>query len=477
MAIGIQQLIGGAWRDGSGPTLESRNPANPEHVVASGLTAQVADVDDAVAAASTAAALWRRTPIHERALILRRAATLLDQRAEQYGMELTIEEGKTLAEGIGEVRRAAEIFRFNADEANRQAGDLFASPRLGERIMVVRKPLGVVGIITPWNFPVAIPAWKIAPALIHGNAVIWKPASLVPLLAYRLTQALDEAGLPPGVISLLIGPGPIGSRLAEHPGVRGLTFTGSTEVGTTLLQTCAAARKPIQAEMGGKNAAVVLADADLDLAAQQVVIGAMRSTGQKCTATSRVIVAEQVQTEFLQRVSQLVSEIVIGDGTDARVTMGPAASLSAQQEIQAAISSGLAAGAKILAQAEPGGESDGFFVPATVMQLPDTSLDLWRDEVFGPVLAVTSARDTAHAFELANDSVFGLSAGVFTSDLTNALTAIEVLDVGVLHVNSETAGADPHVPFGGSKESGYGPKEQGRASREFFTQTTTVYLR
>ncbi|MCD6639782.1 MAG: aldehyde dehydrogenase family protein, partial [Nocardioides sp.] len=429
--------------------------------------------------AAEAAGGWARTPVKERAAVLVRAADILDSHADEFGAELTREEGKTLPEGIAEVRRAAEILRFNAEEAHRPAGEMFHSPRRGERIIVARKPLGVVAAITPWNFPIAIPAWKIAPALVHGNVVVWKPASLVPLLAFRLAQALNDAGLPPGVLTLVIGPGRIGQALVEHPGVHALTFTGSTEIGTELMKTCAALRKPVQTEMGGKNAAVVLADADLDRAARAIVSGAMVSTGQKCTATSRLVVERDVEDDLLDRIDALVEALQVGDGLDPAVAIGPAASGSAQRDITRAVKHAQAEGATLRAQSalpRIGGSEDGYFVRPCVLTLPDTRAAVWREEVFGPVLASVSAVDRDHAFALANDSDFGLSGSVFTSNLGAALDAVSHFDVGVLHVNSETTGADPHVPFGGVKASGYGPKEQGRASREFFTTTTTVYL-
>lgn len=479
MATRFQQLIGGVFRDGEGSPLTSTNPADPSEVVAEGLTATTGDLDKAVTAAGRAAADWARTPVKERAAVLARAAASLDARAEEIGRELTREEGKTLAEGVGEVRRAAEILRFNAEEAHRPAGELFHSPRAGERIMVTRKPLGVVAVITPWNFPIAIPAWKIAPALVHGNTVVWKPASLVPLLAFRFTQALHEAGLPPGVLSLLIGSGRIGQALVEHPAVHALTFTGSTEIGTALMRICASLRKPVQTEMGGKNAAVVLADADLERAARAVVSGAMVSTGQKCTATARLIVERGAEPELMERVDDLVRNLQVGDGLDPGVAIGPAVSQSARADIEQSVERAQDAGATMRARSDlplVGGSPDGHFVRPTVLSLPDTRPAVWRDEVFGPVLATVTAADAEHAFELANDSAFGLSGSIFTSNLRAALDAVDRLDVGVLHINSETTGADPHVPFGGVKDSGYGPKEQGRASQEFFTTTTTVYL-
>jgi alpha-ketoglutaric semialdehyde dehydrogenase len=476
----LRSLIDGDWRSGSGTEQRTVNPARPEEVLAVYRAATEDEADAAVAAARRAAPGWADTPMHERAQILRRAADLLDSRAEQLGEELTREEGKTLPEGIGEVRRAAEILRYHAGEADRDAGEIFSSPRRGESILVVRRPVGVVTVITPWNFPIAIPAWKIAPALIYGNTVVWKPASLVPLLAYRFTEALAEAGLPPGVLSLVLTGGRVGQRLVEDPRVDAVTFTGSTDIGRQLMVTCAQLLKPIQTEMGGKNAAVVLRDAPLELAAEQVVLGAMRSTGQKCTATSRLIVDEAVADDFLDLVCSRVGALRVGDGLQPGVEMGPAASADARKDILDAIEQARSEGAQVLVGGAPyadGTLAEGWFVPPTVLALPDRRPEVWREEVFGPVLSVLRAPDARTAVELANDSRFGLSGAVFSNDLGAVLDAVDHFDAGVLHVNSETAGADPHVPFGGMKQSGSGAREQGRAAREFFTHSKTVYLR
>ncbi|MFD1210769.1 aldehyde dehydrogenase family protein, partial [Arthrobacter sp. GCM10027362] len=431
---------------------------------------------------------WARTPAHERGAVLQAAAAVVEANAEAWGLELAREEGKTVAEGRGEVRRAAQILRYYGNEGDRTAGEIFSSPRRGEKILVTRKPLGVVGVITPFNFPIAIPAWKIAPALAYGNTVVWKPASTVPLLAMRLAQALDEAKLPAGVLNLLIGPGSMGSGLAGHPGLDGLTFTGSTGVGRQLAGQAASRGVPMQAEMGGKNAAVVLADADLELAGEQVLYGAFRSTGQKCTATSRLIVAETVADEFLDRLRDRLATWTVGDPTDPGVHMGPLVSDAARKSVLAGIAASVRQGARVAAGGgaagtggyDGGALAEGAFVAPTVLEVSGAGAaanPAWREEFFGPVLTLRRAADTQEAFGLANDSEFGLSAAVFTRDVGCALDAIDDLDVGILHINSESAGADPHVPFGGAKKSGYGPKEQGAAAREFFTHTTTVYLR
>ncbi|QCU77018.1 aldehyde dehydrogenase family protein [Citricoccus sp. SGAir0253] len=479
----LRHLVAGSWEEGTGAPLVSANPARPHEEVAHGLQATASDVDRAMAAASAAARDWARTPMHERGAVLARAAGALERRADELGLELAREEGKTLAEGTGEVLRAAQVLRYYGAAGDRAAGEVFASPRRGERILVTRRPLGVVGVITPFNFPIAIPAWKIAPALAYGNTVVWKPASTVPLLAVRLAEALQEGGLPAGVLNLLIGPGQLGAALVEHPGLDGLTFTGSTGVGRRLAAAAAARGVPMQAEMGGKNAAVVLADADLDLAAEQVLLGAFRSTGQKCTATSRLVVDEAVAGAFLDRLRARLDRWTVGDPTDAATHMGPLVSESAAEAVREGIRTALREGAALLheGQGPDGGAASACFVPPTVLEVPagpaGTANTAWREEFFGPVLTVVRAAGAEEAFALANDSEFGLSAAVFTQDVSRVLDAVDEIDVGILHVNSESAGADPHVPFGGAKRSGYGPKEQGGAAQEFFTHTTTVYLR
>jgi aldehyde dehydrogenase (NAD+) len=475
----LKHLIAGQWHAGTGALLQSVNPTRPNEVVAEGNSAVAADVDDAVAAARSALSGWSATPMHSRGGVLAAAAGVVDRNADAWGLELGTEEGKTKAEGIGEVRRAAQILRYYAAEGDRQAGEIYASPRAGEQILVVRKPVGVVGVITPFNFPIAIPAWKIAPALIYGNTVVWKPASTVPLLAMRLAQALTESGLPPGVLNLVIGNSAVGDALVNHAHIDAITFTGSTGVGRRIAGIAAARGVPMQAEMGGKNAAVVLDDADFDLAVDQVMLGAFRSTGQKCTATSRLVLTDGIADRFLEAVVTRADALRVGDPCEETTEMGPVVSGAAQKDVVDGIDTARSQGATVLAgggRYSDGPLAQGFFVAPTVVELTGPAR-IWETELFGPVLAVRRAADADEAFDLANDSEFGLSAAVFTQDLTRALQAMGRVDVGVLHINSESAGADPHVPFGGAKKSGLGPKEQGGAAREFFTHTTTVYLR
>ncbi len=480
MTAVIEHLIGGQWVPGTGDELLSVNPARPSLIVAQGSDARSSDVDDAVRAATAATAPWAATPMHQRGAVLLGAADIVDRNAEAWGLDLAREEGKTKAEGIGEVRRAAQILRYYGNEGDRQSGEIFSSPRVGEQILITRKPLGVIGVITPFNFPIAIPAWKIAPALVYGNTVVWKPASTVPLLAIRLAQALTESGLPAGVLNLLIGGSDVGNAIVDHRGIDAITFTGSTGVGRRIAAAAAARGVPAQAEMGGKNAAVVLDDADIDLALEQVMLGAFRSTGQKCTATSRLIVTEGIAEKFLATLAEHAAALTVGDPTDDATQMGPVINGTAHQSISAGVQAAARQGATVLTGGRPyadGPLAEGYFIAPTIIELDDAPADVWTDELFGPVLAVKRAADADAAFALASDSEFGLSAAIFTQDLTRALQAVEQIDVGVLHVNSESAGADPHVPFGGAKKSGLGPKEQGGAARDFFTHTTTVYLR
>lgn len=476
--ITLQHLINGTWREGAGDAIGSSNPARPGEVVSVGRAASPAEVDQAFAAARAAAPGWARMPLQARGELLAAAATIVESHAKEWGAELSAEEGKTLAEGVGEVTRAAQVLRYQSEAAHREQGAVFASPRAGEQILVTHKPLGVVGVITPFNFPIAIPAWKIAPALVYGNTVVWKPASAVPLLAYRLASALHQAGLPAGVLNLVMGPSSMGDAIVDHADLDGLTFTGSTGVGRALAGRAASRGVPMQAEMGGKNASVVLADADLELAAEQVLFGAFRSTGQKCTATSRLVLDRAIAEPFLERLRARLADWPVGDPQTPGVAMGPVISARAASTIAASTQQAVEQGATLLLGGEP---AEGAFLTPTLLQLPDGDEGLenlaWTEELFGPVLAVRLVDGVQQAFAAANHGDLGLSCAVFTRDIATALSAVDGIDVGMLHVNSESAGADPHVPFGGAKRSGYGPKEQGLAAREFFTHTTTVYLR
>lgn len=475
----LEHYIDGAWVPGTGDRIASQSAADDSMLLAEGSAASLDQVAAAFNAAHQAKKSWAATPMAARGAILSNAASYLKKHSEGFGGELAAEEGKTRAEGIGEVLRAAQILDYYSAEAERAAGTVFQSPRAGEQIMVTHKPLGVVGVITPFNFPIGIPAWKIAPALIFGNTVVFKPASLVPLLAVRFVQALEHAGLPAGVLNLVIGPGALGDAFLANAHLDGLSFTGSTGVGRKLCAAGAARGVPVQAEMGGKNASVVLADADLDLASEQVLFGAFRSTGQKCTATSRLILDAEIADRFLAKLAGRLEQWVTGDPLDPAVHMGPLVDANAAAAAGKGLGRAVEQGASVYYRGSA--PETGNYLAPTILELPDgeagRSNCAWREEFFAPILAVRRVNGWQEAFAAAEDSEFGLSLALFTTNLAVALEAQQTLDVGILHVNSESAGADPHVPFGGAKASGYGPKEQGAAAREFYTHTTTAYLR
>lgn len=475
--IDLTSVVAGRPVDGPGSEHTNGNPARRDEVVARWRAATPEIVDEACRVAAAEATAWRRTPFHDRAAVLTRGARLLEARADALGRELSREEGKPLAEGIGEVRRAARILDYYAAEADRAVGELFASPRSGEQILTRQVPVGPTALITPWNFPIAIPAWKLAPALVYGNTVVWKPSPVTPLLAVRLADVLAEAGLPDGVLNLVLGGGDVGERLLAAAQIRACSFTGSTTVGRAVMAAGAQHGVKTQAEMGGVNVAVVLADADLDLAADAVVAGATGSTGQKCTATSRVVVDEAVHDDLLERVLERCDRHVIGDPLEPDTTLGPLATAAQRQGIADALDHALRSGAHVVRDGrERELPPDGWFVGPSVVRGVGPDHPLCTEEVFGPVLAVSVARDRDDAFAQADAGRFGLTTSVFTRDLSSALAATEELEVGIVHVNSETTGAEPHVPFGGVRSSGAGGREQGRAARDFYTETRTIYL-
>jgi acyl-CoA reductase-like NAD-dependent aldehyde dehydrogenase len=468
-------FIDGRWRGGA-DGIENRNPAAPDVVVSTHGLATVADVQDAYAAARAAAPGWRRTSPIKRGEILYRAAELIAARAEQIAAELTAEEGKTLAEARGETGRAVSVLRFFAGECSQPSGDML--PSVADRTLLysVREPLGVVCVITPWNFPIAIPTWKIAPALAYGNTVVFKPSDLTPLCAVRLVEALDEAGLPPGVLNLVTGmPADIGDALTGNEEVDGLTFTGSNAVGRAIQAAAVARGVKVQLELGGKNPVIVLPDADMDVAVDQTLRGAMFSTGQKCTATSRAIVHPAVAAEFTERVLGAIQALRVGDGARDGVHIGPLVSAPQRDRVLSYLDVARDEGHELLTG---GGAADGegWFVQPTLYAGVDPASRIGQEEIFGPVLGLMEADDLEQALAIANSVGFGLSASLFTRDLGAALAFAREAEVGVVHVNSETAGAEPQAPFGGMKGSSSHSREQGKAAVHFFTETKTVYI-
>jgi aldehyde dehydrogenase (NAD+) len=473
----LRSFVGGQWRDGV-RTAPDLNPARPSERVSEVLQADSGLAAEAVEAAAKAFPGWRSMPSPARGDILRKAADLLEQRAAEVGRDLTREEGKTLAEGIGETRRAVQILRYYSGQTLEPDGETYPSHSPATFLYARREPVGVVSVITPWNFPIAIPAWKIAPALAYGNSVVWKPAELVPLTAVHFLQALVDAGLPTGVLNLVLGKGSeVGDVLVTHEAVQAITFTGSNTVGRAMQSKAIERGKKVQLELGGKNPAVVLDDADLDLAAEHVARGAFLSAGQKCTATSRVVVQEAVLGSFQERLASLAESWKLGDPLESDTRVGPLVSADQLATVSGYLDVARDEGARMLAgggRAQDLGE--GYYVRPTVLSGLQPESRVVREEIFGPVAALLPAGTYADAVRLANDTRYGLSASVFTNDLSRAFRFAEDIHAGVVKVNQESAGVEFHVPFGGMQESSSGSREQGKAAREFFTQWKTVYV-
>ncbi len=474
-------FIAGQWTPSdSGRTYSVYNPAHKDRLLGNFQLSNPEDTLRAVAAAAEAATAWADTPAPVRAQVLFRALEIMDRRAEEIARTITEEEGKPLPDARGEVKRAMNIMEYAAGEGRRMFGYTTPSELPNTVAYTVRRPLGVVGIITPWNFPIAIPAWKMAPALICGNAIVFKPASGTPLSAVKLTEVFEEAGVPPGVLNLVTGPGgSVGNALVESPDVTGISFTGSTEIGTELYTRGASLLKKVQAEMGGKNAVILLADADLDKALGGIVQGAFGSTGQRCTATSRVIVEDGVYDEFMARLLDSTSKLTIGDGLEDGIDISPLSSESQQRTVSEYIATGRAEGATLAygGQTLSGGiYDDGWYVEPTIFTDVAPDMRIAREEIFGPVLTVFRARDLDHAVEISNNVKFGLSSSVYTRDIPRAFRYINTVDAGMVHVNAPTLGGEVHLPFGGLKASGVGQREQGVEAVDFFSEVITVYI-
>ena len=474
----FRNLIAGESVDASdGGRFETRNPAHPDEVQGSFPLAAAVDATRAVAAAAAAQPVWAATPAPARGAILYKASELVDARVDQLARAMTREEGKTLAESRGEALRARDILRYYGGEGWRGGGDVLPANAPNGMLYTRREPLGVVAVITPWNFPLAIPAWKIAPALAYGNAVVFKPASATPHSAVLLVEALVGAGLPAGVLNLVIGPGgAVGDALAGDPRVNGVSFTGSYDVGSELYTRATARMARTQVEMGGKNPLVVLADADLDLAVRLTVMGGFGLTGQACTATSRVVVEEAVADAFVAALAEAARGLKVGDGLADGVQMGPAVSADQLETDLRYIEVGRGEGAELVT----GGEriaGEGHFVQPTVFDRVTTTMRIAQEEIFGPVVGVIRVPGFEEAVAAANAIEFGLAASVVTRDLGKALTFADRVEAGVVKVNEPTTGLALQAPFGGFGHSSSSTfKEQGAAALEFYTRTKTVYV-
>ena len=474
MAV-FANYIGGHWAEGSDAS-RNINPSDTSDVIGEYARADREQTEQAIRAARDAFPAWARTSIEVRSDILDRAGTMILERKEQLGHLLAREEGKTLAEGIGETVRAGRIFKFFASEALRIEGEKLDSVRPGVDVEITREPIGVVGLITPWNFPIAIPAWKLAPALAFGNCVVLKPAELTPGCAWALTEILIQAGLPPGVLNLVMGRGSVvGEALVTSELVDALSFTGSVPVGHGILGKAAATSKKVQLEMGGKNPLVVLDDANLDVAVSCAVNGAFFSTGQRCTASSRVIVTEGIHDRFvnamIERMKTLKVDHALKDGTD----LGPAVDQNQLDQNLRYVEIGRKEGAKLVGGERLKRDTEGFYMAPALFTETHPDMRINREEIFGPVGTVIRVRDYDEALAIANDTIFGLVSGICTTSLKYARDFKRNANTGMVMVNLPTAGVDYHVPFGGRKASSFGPREQGRYAQEFYTMVKTAY--
>jgi aldehyde dehydrogenase (NAD+) len=465
----------------AGDPFENRNPANIDEVVGLFVKGAAGDITAAAEAADRALAPWSGLPGPTRGNYLFKVAEILDRKFEQLASEMTREEGKTLPEARGEVRRAINIFRYFAGEGSRMPGVLVPSERDRVHMFAIRKPVGVIGLVTPWNFPSAIPAWKLAPALICGNTAVLKPASAAPLSAWRIVEACHEAGIPKGVVNFVAGSGAaLGRALVEAKPLKAISFTGSCDVGNWLHAEASKRRLRIQLEMGGKNPTIVLADADFNLAVENVVNGAFFSTGQKCTATSRAIVEDAIYDRFLDALVERTRKLKVGNGLEPGVDIGPSVDQGQLETDLKYIDIGRkeAGPPRIGGNRLTGGAYDkGYFVEPAIFAGVTPEMTIAREEIFGPVLAVMRAGDFEDAMAIANRIPFGLSASLQTTNVSRVFEYVYRMEAGLLTVNLPSAGVEYQLPFGGTKDSSFGPKEQGPAAMEFYSDYKTIYLK
>lgn len=473
----LGNFVGGGWRSAS-ESFDNINPSDTSDIVSCHAMATSEDSENAIVAARSAFAAWSSSPLEQRKAALDFIGNELIARSDEIGRMVSREEGKPLAEGIGEVARSGQFFQYFGAEVLRQVGDVATSVRPGVEVEVTREPLGVVAIITPWNFPVAVASWKIAPALAFGNTVVWKPAELVPASAWALAEIISRSGLPDGVFNMVTGPGRIvGEALSKSPGIDAVSFTGSVAVGRRIAANAVGNMTRVQLEMGSKNALVVLNDADLDVAVQCAVNGAYFGTGQKCTASSRLIVEASVHDEFVDRMTVAVEKLVVGNALDRATQIGPVVDdRQLQQNLEY-----MALASKEGAELATGGErlsleTNGFFMRPALFVGSSNTMRVNREEIFGPIACVIRVADYDEALAVSNDSDFGLTAGIVTQSLRHATHFRRHAEAGCVMVNLPTAGTDYHVPFGGRKSSSYGPREQGQYAGEFYTVVKTAYV-
>jgi aldehyde dehydrogenase (NAD+) len=471
-------LIDGESRDSStGETFDDINPATLENLA----TIQVAgseDVDRAVEAAEKGFRVWSEIPAPRRAEVLFRAARILQERKEDLAVLMTEEMGKVLPETRGDVQEAIDITVYAAGEGRRMFGETTTSELKEKFCMTVLRPIGVVGMITPWNFPIAIPSWKIMPALIAGNAVVFKPASDTPLLSIKLVEILMEAGLPPGVVNIVPGPGgSVGKAIVQHPRIKAISFTGSLDTGKWIMEECAKTMKRVSLELGGKNPVIVMPDADLELALEGVLWGAFGTTGQRCTATSRLILHEKIKDEFIARLLAKTKSLRVGNGLLPETDVGPVINKAQLEKIEKYVRIGKEEGATLLFggnRMDPG--LPGYFFEPTVFTDVRPDMRIAQEEIFGPVLSIIMVSSLDEAIEIVNNTKYGLSSSIYTENIGNAFRAIEKIEAGITYVNAPTIGAEVHLPFGGVKGTGNGFREAGTEAIKEFTEVKAVYI-
>ena len=480
MAETYQNCIGDTWQDAvSGKTFDDLNPADRSDVVGSFPESGPADVDAAVEAAREAFDGWSSTPAPQRGTLLRAIGNLLTERKTELARVMTREMGKPVFETKGDVQEAIDTAYYAASETRRLFGHTVPSELPNKFNMSIRRPVGVCGMITAWNFPVAVPTWKIFPAIASGNTVVFKPSEEAPHSATVLTQIMLEAGLPSGVVNLIHGAGDAGKALVEHPDVDAIGFTGSSETGKSIGETCGRLNKKYSAEMGGKNPMIVMEDADLDLALEGVIWGAYGTTGQRCTATSRLIIHEDVHDEFVAMVEEEASQLTLGPGLDDDTDVGPVINEAALDKIEHYVSVGQDEGAELVFGGERATEGDlakGNFFQPTLFTNVERDVAIFQEEVFGPVLSVHIVSSYDEAVAAANDTDYGLSSSIYTQDVTRAFRAMQDVEAGITYVNGPTIGAEAHMPFGGVKDTGNGHRDGGWEVFDFYTETKTVYV-
>ena len=473
-------FVNGNWVESTSSRLvERRNPANFDDVVGLVNLSNREETRATVQAAAAALPAWRNTPAPVRGRIIGRAAQIMTQRKDELGRMLTREEGKTLSDSSGEILRSINVLDYMAGEGKRIGGEMLPSELPKNFAYTMKQPLGVVACITPWNFPVAIPVWKIAPALVAGNTVVFKPATITAFTAMKVVEIFEEAGVPPGVLNMVVGAGSeVGDELITNSTVKAVSFTGSNEIGAALYAQGAKRLMKVQCEMGGKNPIVVLEDADLGLAMESTLQGAFYSTGQRCTATSRAVVIESIADEFVRLLAQRTAELKVGDGSQPGVQIGPLVDEAQFNTVMSYLEIGKQEGAEVVCGGgrSSGSYDRGWFVAPTIFDHVNPNMRIAREEIFGPVLSVIRVKDFDEAVEVANDVIYGLSSAIYTNNVAHMFEFIDRIETGITHINSPTTGGEAQVPFGGVKGTGVGLREQGRVAIDFFTELKVVYV-